>query len=127
MAVMAPYPSECRALNGMSGTGDRRPLASRQDQTLCSSPLDRSGPDPQLILMGRRSEPDPDSPLGPSNGVTLHQFLDAVFPQDPGVHRMWGGRGGDRELPQLLRLEAAGLTLGEAWTFGHAPEYRTGV
>ena len=31
------------------------------------------------------------------------------------------GRGADRQLPHLLRLQAPGLTLGEAWTFGHSP------
>ena len=36
-------------------------------------------------------------------------------------------RGGNRELPHLLWLEAPGFTLSEAWTFGHAPGYRTGV
>jgi hypothetical protein len=33
----------------------------------------------------------------------------------------------DRELPELLRLQAAGLPLGDAWTFGHVTGYRTGV
>jgi len=30
-------------------------------------------------------------------------------------------------MSHLLGLQAAGLPLGKAWTFGHAPEYRTGV
>jgi hypothetical protein len=59
--------------------------------------------------------------------VGLHQLLNAVLPEDPGVHSLRNGWGGDRELPQLLRLQAAGLTLSDAWAFGHAPEYRTGV
>ena len=59
--------------------------------------------------MRRDTEPDPDSPLGPGDRMSLHQFLDAVLPKDPGVHPLRDSRGGDRELAHLLRLEAPGL------------------
>ena len=36
------------------------------------------------MLLGWCSKPDPDGPFGPGNRVGLHQFLDAVFPDDPG-------------------------------------------
>jgi hypothetical protein len=65
--------------------------------------------------------------MGPGNGVGLHRLLNPVFPEDPGVDRMRGGGRADCELPELLRLQAAGLPLGDAWTFGHASDYRTGV
>ena len=61
------------------------------------------------MLMGWGPEPDPDGLFGPGNGVGMNQFLDAVFPQDPGTHLPWDGRGGDRELAQLLGLQAPGL------------------
>jgi hypothetical protein len=51
--------------------------------------------------------------------MRLHQLLDAVLPQDPGVHPLRDGSGGDRQLPQLLWLQAAGLSLGKAWRVGH--------
>jgi hypothetical protein len=31
----------------------------------------------------------------------LHEFLDAVLPENPGVHPMWRGRGADCEVPEL--------------------------
>lgn len=71
------------------------------------------------MLVWGCSEPDPDSPLGPGDGVRIHQLLHAVFPQDPGLDPVRGGWGRHRELTQLLRLEAAGLALGEARTVGH--------
>ena len=74
-----------------------------------SDPLDSTGPDPDLMLVGWGSEPDPDSPLGPGNGVCLNEFLDAVLPEDPGAHRLRDGRGADRELAELLRLQTSGL------------------
>lgn len=37
------------------------------------------------MLVGWCPEPDPDGPLGPGDGVALHQFLDAVLSDDPGV------------------------------------------
>jgi len=79
------------------------------------------------MLMGWCSKPDTDGPLGPGNGMGLHQLLDSVLPEDPGVHSLRGARCGHRQLAHLLGLQAAGLTLSEAWTLGHAPEYRTGV
>ena len=86
-----------------------------------SGPLDCTSPDPNLVLVGWSSEPDADGPLGPGNRLALHQFLDTVLPQNPGLNPLWDGRGADRQLPHLLRLQAPGLTLGEAWTFGHSP------
>jgi hypothetical protein len=44
----------------------------------------------------------------------MHQFLNAVFPQDPGIHGMWDGWGGHRHLSHLFRLEAAGFPLSDA-------------
>ena len=70
--------------------------------------------------MGWCSEPDPDSPLGPGNSLSWHQFLDAVLPEDPGAHRLRDGWGADRELAQLLRLQAPGLPQGDAGAFGHS-------
>ena len=55
------------------------------------SPLYRPCPDPDLILVGWCAEPDPDGPLSPGDSVSLHQFLNAVLPEDPGVDRMRGG------------------------------------
>ena len=75
-----------------------------------SDPLDSTGPDPDLVLMRWGSEPDPDSPLGPGNGVCLNEFLDAVLPDDPRADLMRDGWGADCELAQLLRLQAPGLT-----------------
>jgi len=80
-----------------------------------------------LMLMGWCSEPDLDCPLGPCDRVGLHQLLNAVFPEDPSVDRMRGGGRADCEPAELLRLQAAGFALGDAWAFGHVPEYRTGV
>src|ERR1035437_1897184 len=77
--------------------------------------------------MGRNTEPDPDRSLRPGNRMGLRQFLDTVLPWDPGLHLLRDGWGADRQLPHLLRQQAPGLTLGESWTFGHAPGYRTGV
>ena len=65
--------------------------------------------------------------MGPGDRVGLHQLLDPVLPEDPGVNRLCGGGNADRELPELLRLQEAGFPLGDAWTFGHATEYRTSV
>ena len=66
------------------------------------SPLYRARPHPHLILMGWCAEPDPDGPPGPGHSLGLHQFLDTVLPQDPGVHRLRDGRAGDRQLPQMF-------------------------
>jgi hypothetical protein len=58
-------------------------------------PLDHPGPYPDLMLVWRCSKSDPDGPFSPGNRVGLHQFLNAVFPQDPGMHRMRdSGRAG---------------------------------
>jgi hypothetical protein len=57
-----------------------------------SGPLDCSGPNPDLMLVWWRSEPDPDSSLGPGDCVGLHQLLDAVLPEDPGEHQLRDGR-----------------------------------
>ena len=84
-----------------------------------SRPLDRAGPHPDVVLVRRRSEPDLDGTFGPANCIGLDEFLDTVLPQDPGMHLLRDGRGGDAEMPHLLWLEAAGLSLGEARTFGH--------
>jgi hypothetical protein len=112
----------------MGGRHGRTPLEAKEKERLLrgvehpglSGPFNRTGPHPNLMLVGWCSEPDPDGPLSPGDGMGLHEFLDPVLPQDPGVHRMWGGRGGHRQLAHLLRLEAAGLPLGKAWTFGHS-------
>jgi hypothetical protein len=71
------------------------------------------------MLIGWRSKPDPDSPLGPGDSLSCHQFLDTVLPKDPGTHPLRDGRGGDRELAHLLRLQAPGLAQGDARAFGH--------
>ena len=86
---------------------------------LRSSPLYCPCPDPHLVLMGWRPEPDPYGLLGPGNGMARYQLLYSVFPDDPGLHRLRDGCGGDCELPQLLGLRTSGLPLGNAWTFGH--------
>ena len=75
-----------------------RPLTSDPAEpqhrlTLRLGPLDGPRPDPDLMLVRWFPEPDPDGPLGPCDRVGLHQLLNAVFLQDPGVYRMWGGRG----------------------------------
>jgi hypothetical protein len=72
--------------------------------------------------MGRCPEPDPDGPFGPGNGVGLHQLLDAVLPDDPGMHPLRDGRRGDGQLPHLLGLQASGVTLGDAGSFGSLPQ-----
>jgi len=59
--------------------------------------------------MGWGSEPDPDGPLGPCDSLGWHQFLDAVLPDDPGAHPLRDGWGADRELAELLRLQAPRL------------------
>jgi hypothetical protein len=84
------------------------------------SPLYRARPHPYLVLMWWCAEPDPDGPLGLGDGVGLHQLLDAVLPEDPGVHSLRGARCGHRQLAHLLGLQAAGLPLGKAWTLGHS-------
>ena len=61
------------------------------------------------MLMRWHSEPDPYSPFGPGDSLSWHQLLDAVLPEDPGANPLRDGRGADRELAQLLRLEATGL------------------
>jgi hypothetical protein len=61
------------------------------------------------MLVGWDTEPDPDGPLGPGDSLSWHQFLDAVLPQDPSTHPMRDGRGADRELTELLWLQAPGL------------------
>src|SRR5664280_2785196 len=98
-----------------------------QHRGYVSGALDRASPDPYLVLVGWCSEPHTDGPLGPSDCMGRHKLLDTVLPQHPGLHPLRDGRGADRQLPHLLRLQAPGLTLGEAWTFGHASEYRTDV
>jgi hypothetical protein len=40
--------------------------------------------------------------------VGLHQFLNPVFPKDPGEDGMRGGWRAGRELPELLQLQASG-------------------
>jgi len=74
-----------------------------------SGPLYRPGPNSDLMLMGWRTKPDPDSPFGPGDGLSWHQFLDAVLPKDPRLHPRRDGWGADRELAHLLRLQAPGL------------------
>jgi hypothetical protein len=78
-----------------------------------SGPLNRPRPDPNLMLVTWCSEPDLDCPLGSCHGVGLHKLLNAVFLEDPGLDRMRGGGRADRELPELLRLQAAGLAQGQ--------------
>jgi hypothetical protein len=56
--------------------------------------------------------------MGPGDRMGLHQFLNAVLPQDPCVHRLRDGSGGDHQVAHLLRLQASGFPLGDAWTFG---------
>jgi hypothetical protein len=58
--------------------------------------------------------------MGPGDRMGLHQFLNAVLPQDPGLDRMRNSRRADCELPELLRLQAAGLPLCDAWRVSHA-------
>jgi len=58
--------------------------------------------------------------MGPGDRMGLHQFLNAVLPQDPCVHRLRDGSGGDHQVAHLLRLQAAGFPLGDVWTLGHA-------
>jgi hypothetical protein len=43
-------------------------------------PLDRTSPDPYLVLVGWSSEPDPDRSLRPGNRMGLYEFLDTVLP-----------------------------------------------
>jgi hypothetical protein len=74
-----------------------------------SGPLNCSGPHPDLVLVRWCSEPDPDGTFGPCDRVGTHQFLNAVLPQDPGVHPLWDCRRAHRELAHLLRLQAPGL------------------
>ena len=62
------------------------------------------------MLVWWGSEPDPDNALGPGNSLGLHQFLDAVLPKDPGAHPRRDGRGADRELAHLFRLQTPGLS-----------------
>jgi hypothetical protein len=69
------------------------------------------------MLVWWGTEPDPDRTPRPCNRVSLHEFLDAVLPHDPTTHWLRDCRGADRELAQLLRLQASGLPLGDA--FGH--------
>ena len=104
--------------------GDRSPIQLRD---YGSGPLDRTGPDPDLVVVGWDSELDQDGAFCPGNRVALHQLLDTVLPQHPGLHPLWDGGGAHCLRPHLLRQQAPGLTLGEAWTFGHAQEYRTTV
>ena len=92
-----------------------------------SDPRDRTSPDPHLVLVGWNSEPDSYGPLGPGNRLGLRQLFDTVLPQHPGLHLLRDRRGADRQLPHLLWQQAPWLALGEAGTFGHASEYRTGV
>src|SRR5665647_1016738 len=92
-----------------------------------SDPRDRTSPDPHLVVVGWNSEPDPYGPRGPGNRLGLHQLFDTVLPQHPGLHPLRDRRGADRQLPHLLWQQAPWLALGEAGTFDHAPEYRTGV
>jgi len=56
------------------------------------------------VLVGWSAETHPNGPLGPRSRLGLHQFLDAVLPEDPGAHPLRDGRGADRELTLLLRL-----------------------
>jgi hypothetical protein len=61
------------------------------------------------MLVGRCPEPDLDSPLGPGRRLSWHKLFDAVFPHDPTAHPLRDGWGADRQLAQLLRLQAPGL------------------
>lgn len=100
------------------------PLALLADPPCAQMPagsgsLHCAGPDPDVVLVRRRSEPDLNGASGPGDGVGRHEFFDAVLPQDPGVHLARNSRGGDGELAHLLWLQAAGFSLGEARSFGH--------
>jgi hypothetical protein len=91
----------------------------REHRAQPSRPLNRSGPYPDLVLVGWCSEPHQHGALGPGNCIGLHQLLGTVFPQDPGPNPLRDGRGGDGGMPHLLGLQTPGLTLGKARTFGH--------
>lgn len=122
---------EAQLLDDWHSSGRTRPTVNRKRIlsriATRSDPRDRTSPDPHLELVGWNSEPDPYGPLGPGNRLGLHQLFDTVLPQHPGLHPLRDRRGADRQLPHLLWQQAPWLALGEAGTFGHAPEYRTGV
>ena len=71
------------------------------------------------MLVGRGSESNSDSALGPASGHGLHQLFDAVLPEDPGVHALRDSGRADGQLAKLFRLQAPGLAKREAWMFGH--------
>jgi len=64
--------------NGMAGHS--RSAKGIQPREYGLGPLDRTSPDPYLVLVGWSSEPDPDRSLRPGNRMGRHQFLDTVLP-----------------------------------------------
>jgi hypothetical protein len=68
------------------------------------------------------------STLGPRGRNGFGELFDPVLPDNPYAHLLWRIGGGDRQIYQLLRLEAPGLTLGKATLVDHEPKlYRTFV
>src|ERR1035437_10776967 len=53
-----------------------------------SGSFDSSGPYPDLLPARWRSEANPERAVDPGSSVGLRQFLDAVLPDDPGVHSL---------------------------------------
>src|SRR5665647_2100536 len=74
-----------------------------------SGPLDGPRPHPYLVLVRRGTEPELDGAFGPGDRETRHQLFHAVFPQDPSADARRDSWGADRELAQLLGLQAPGL------------------
>ena len=64
--------------------------------------------------MGRCAKPNSHRTTSPRGGIAGHQFLDPVFPDDPRTNLLGFDRGGHRQVSQLLRLKAPGLTLSKA-------------
>jgi len=93
--------------------------AGAKHRAQASGPLHRSGPDPDVVRVGRYSEPDPDGAPCPGNGVGGQELFSAVFPHNPRLNPLRDGRGGDAEMPHLLGLQTPGATLSEARAFGH--------
>ena len=65
---------------GRSVTGHLPSAKGIQPREYGLGPLDRTSPDPYLVLVGWSSEPDPDRSLCPGNCMGLHQFFDTVLP-----------------------------------------------
>lgn len=88
-------------------------------RTRQSGSLNGAGPHPDLMHVPRDAKPNKDSAFRPRDRKGSDEFFDPVLPDDPRPHLLRRSGGGNRQVYQLLRLEAPGLTLRKATLVNH--------